>query len=204
MWKSLSKWKHRLTGSCETYPSQCVFVLYSIVQPNDSHILFTCNTQRAVRGAARVYCRLTAGPFLTVSNRKCSSKYRHSAGIWPIEWLDPHRRSNSRWPSGQVCRCDPSFPPAGSFWSMPRPRETTGWLVCPGWWSQTYEEAESPTCEGLLLTEFSGKVSDNSICTWHSPECFSSEGCCRLVEVCNGPSGCSVYQSSAGKVRFQQ
>lgn len=31
-------------GSSRTYPSQSVFALYGIVQPNDPHILFTCNT----------------------------------------------------------------------------------------------------------------------------------------------------------------
>lgn len=38
------------SGSGQTYPSQCVFALYRIVQPNDSHILFTCNKHRVVRG----------------------------------------------------------------------------------------------------------------------------------------------------------
>lgn len=44
-------------GSSRTYPSQSVFALYHIVQPNDPHILFTCNThKRVVRGAAGFYC----------------------------------------------------------------------------------------------------------------------------------------------------
>lgn len=49
----------RAAGS-DTYPSQSVRVLNRIVQPYDSHILFTCNTHTESREAvAGFYCAHT-------------------------------------------------------------------------------------------------------------------------------------------------
>lgn len=36
----------KIRGRSETYPSQSMLVVYGVVQPNNSHVLFTCNTHR--------------------------------------------------------------------------------------------------------------------------------------------------------------
>lgn len=136
----------------------------------------------------------------TISNHRQQMKgtHRHSAGTWPIAWLGLCRRSGSQWPWGQGFRCDRSSPPAGSSGSTQPPRETTGWPVCPGWWSPTWWR-RTHRRQNRVWDRTGPESSGWRYRTWHSLWCSSSEGCCRTGWACNELFGYSTCGNSGGK-----